>query len=324
MKRTGDTVGEVTPDELGALPVEAGTPTHCPYCALQCGMTLQVSSTGAVSVEARDFPTNRGGLCQKGWTSAELLASPERLTTPLVRAGRRARRDHVGRRARHGGRGDPSHPADPGRDAVGVFGGGGLTNEKAYALGKFARVALRSRSDRLQRPVLHVVGRCRRQPRLRDRPGTAVPALRPRDGRRGRAGRGEPGRDDAADGAPPRRHAAAGGRSWSSTRGRRRPRAGRRSTCRSRPGTDLALALGLLHVVVADGCRRHGLRGRPHRRASTPSAPRRRVLAGARRAGHRRTPPTSCAVPRDCSPRWRGSSCSRRAAPSSTARAPTP
>ncbi len=31
-----------------------------------------------------------------------------------------------------------------GRDAIGVFGGGGLTNEKAYLLGKFARVALRT------------------------------------------------------------------------------------------------------------------------------------------------------------------------------------
>lgn len=31
-----------------------------------------------------------------------------------------------------------------GRDAAGVFGGGGLTNEKAYLLGKFARVALRT------------------------------------------------------------------------------------------------------------------------------------------------------------------------------------
>jgi assimilatory nitrate reductase catalytic subunit len=29
-----------------------------------------------------------------------------------------------------------------GADAVGVFGGGGLTNEKAYQLGKFARLAL--------------------------------------------------------------------------------------------------------------------------------------------------------------------------------------
>jgi assimilatory nitrate reductase catalytic subunit len=33
---------------------------------------------------------------------------------------------------------------DHGRHAVGVFGGGGLTNEKAYTLGKFARVALRT------------------------------------------------------------------------------------------------------------------------------------------------------------------------------------
>ena len=31
-----------------------------------------------------------------------------------------------------------------GRDSAGVFGGGGLTNEKAYWLGKFARVALRT------------------------------------------------------------------------------------------------------------------------------------------------------------------------------------
>ena len=29
-----------------------------------------------------------------------------------------------------------------GPDSVGVFGGGGLTNEKAYLLGKFARLAL--------------------------------------------------------------------------------------------------------------------------------------------------------------------------------------
>jgi assimilatory nitrate reductase catalytic subunit len=33
-----------------------------------------------------------------------------------------------------------------GRDSVGAFGGGGLTNEKAYTLGKFVRVALRSAS----------------------------------------------------------------------------------------------------------------------------------------------------------------------------------
>ncbi|MDT7771247.1 MAG: assimilatory nitrate reductase catalytic subunit, partial [Pseudonocardiales bacterium] len=59
--------------------------THCPYCALQCGMTV-TAGPGAAKPEVapREFPTNRGGLCQKGWTSAELLHHPERLTTPLL------------------------------------------------------------------------------------------------------------------------------------------------------------------------------------------------------------------------------------------------
>ena len=121
------------------------TDTHCPYCALQCAMSLTATPDGPlpVRVAGRDFPTNRGGLCKKGWTSAELLGDRGRLTTPLVR-----------------GDDDELHPADwdaaldllatriraisaaHGRDAIGVFGGGGLTNEKAYQLGKFARIAI--------------------------------------------------------------------------------------------------------------------------------------------------------------------------------------
>jgi assimilatory nitrate reductase catalytic subunit len=121
------------------------TQTHCPYCALQCGMTLDETAVG-VEVSARDFPTNRGGLCRKGWTSAELLSSPERLTTPLVRDHkggplRPASWDEALDRAVAGIRGAQ---AAAGPDGVAVFGGGGLTNEKAYLVGKFARVALRT------------------------------------------------------------------------------------------------------------------------------------------------------------------------------------
>src|SRR3954471_9623070 len=93
--------------------------------------------TGA-DVQPRDFPTNRGGLCQKGWTSGQLLTSPVRLTSPLLH-GRPVSWDTaldfvVDRITRI--------QRDHGRDGVAVFGGGGLTNEKAYLLGKFARVAL--------------------------------------------------------------------------------------------------------------------------------------------------------------------------------------
>ena len=127
--------------DAAPAPVE----THCPYCAMQCGMTL-VEGPGGWTVGAREFPTNRGGLCRKGWTAATLLDSPERLRTPLIRdrkggplreAGWDEALDHVATRF-------AAVAARAGRDAVGVFGGGGLTNEKAYALGKFARVALRT------------------------------------------------------------------------------------------------------------------------------------------------------------------------------------
>ncbi|MFY1673268.1 molybdopterin oxidoreductase family protein [Plantactinospora sp. WMMB334] len=121
--------------------------THCPYCALQCGMTLR--RTGErVEVLPRQFPTNRGGLCQKGWTAAELLDHPDRLTTPLLR-------DRPGGELRPASwpealdrvvAGIRRIQSRHGRDAVAVFGGGGLTNEKAYALGKFARVALGTRN----------------------------------------------------------------------------------------------------------------------------------------------------------------------------------
>src|SRR5688572_9972650 len=105
--------------------------THCPYCALQCAMTLRADAFGPVEVAARDFPTNRGGLCQKGWTAAELLDHPSRLTTPLVRdaAGglRPAGWDEALDRVVSG---FEELRRVHGNDAIAVFGSGGLTNEK--------------------------------------------------------------------------------------------------------------------------------------------------------------------------------------------------
>ena len=135
-----------------------GVRTHCPYCSLQCGMTLQkqgralrdgssLTSSGTTGLKVQpwtEFPVNQGALCRKGWTAAGLRGSRERLTTPLVRdratgelraAGWDEALDLVAGRIR-------GLQAEHGKDAIAVFGGGGLTNEKAYQLGKFARVAL--------------------------------------------------------------------------------------------------------------------------------------------------------------------------------------
>ncbi|MFE7900054.1 molybdopterin oxidoreductase family protein [Streptomyces sp. NPDC057424] len=120
------------------------TPTHCPYCALQCGMNLTPVPDGTVEVSERaDFPVNRGALCGKGRTAAAVLAPGVRLSSPLVRDEGGSLvpaswEEALDRIATGLGRTRAEH----GPDAVGVFGGGGLTNEKAYTLGKFARVVL--------------------------------------------------------------------------------------------------------------------------------------------------------------------------------------
>jgi assimilatory nitrate reductase catalytic subunit len=91
-----------------------------------------------------EFPVNEGALCRKGWAAAGLYGGRERLTTPLVRdratgewaaVSWDAALDLVADRLRR-------IRQVRGPDAVAVFGGGGLTNEKAYLLGKLARVAL--------------------------------------------------------------------------------------------------------------------------------------------------------------------------------------
>lgn len=44
------------------------TSTHCPYCALQCGMKLRPVTDGTVVevVERTDFPVNRGPCAVRG------------------------------------------------------------------------------------------------------------------------------------------------------------------------------------------------------------------------------------------------------------------
>lgn len=228
--------------------------THCPYCSLQCGMSLEAGG-GTLRIGARDFPTNRGGLCQKGWTAAHLLSPGERLVQPLMRERREgpllpvswdtALDRMVGefRRA----------CATYGPDSAGVFGGGGLTNEKAYWLGKFARVALRTASidyngrfcmSSAAAAAVRAFGIDRGLPfPLPDLAVADVILL---------AG------SNAVETMPPftrwLAEQQAGGGSLIVIDPRRTPTA-RRATLHLQPtpGTDLALANGLLHIVIASG-----------------------------------------------------------------------
>lgn len=120
--------------------------THCCFCGQQCGVTLLVTGEKVVGVEPwEEFPFNRGKLCPKGVKRYLQNNHPDRLTHPLVRTGRGFDRiswdealDIVAERIERLQR-------NHGRDSVAILGGASLTNEKAYLLGKFARVAVRTR-----------------------------------------------------------------------------------------------------------------------------------------------------------------------------------
>ncbi|WP_108999296.1 molybdopterin oxidoreductase family protein [Streptomyces rishiriensis] len=232
----------------------ASTPTHCPYCALQCGMALSPLPTGGVEVVERpDFPVNRGALCGKGRTAPAVLSSTVRLTSPLVRSGGSlvpaTWEEALDRIAGELGRVRDRH----GADALGVFGGGGLTNEKAYTLGKFARVVLgTSQIDYNGRFCMssaaaagvRAFGLDRGLPfPLEDVPRTGCVIL---------VG------SNLAETMPPSLRFFSELRDNGGTLIVIDPR--RTKTAEQadlhlapRPGTDLALALGLLHLIVAEG-----------------------------------------------------------------------
>ncbi len=62
----------------------------CDLCSSGCGMLIHMSNGQAIKVEGDpDSPISRGALCEKGWASLEYLYSPYRLRHPLKRVGAR-------------------------------------------------------------------------------------------------------------------------------------------------------------------------------------------------------------------------------------------
>ncbi|MFF9864009.1 molybdopterin oxidoreductase family protein [Streptomyces sp. NPDC013953] len=233
----------------------ATTPTHCPYCSLQCGMNLRAAGPGVEVVERADFPVNRGALCGKGRTAPAVLSSRVRLVEPLVRRPATGRLEPATweealqavadglRRTRQ----------DHGPDAVGVFGGGGLTNEKAYALGKFARLVLgTSQIDYNGRFCMSSAAAAHQRAFGLDR-GLPFPLEDiPRTGCVVLVG------SNLAETMPPALRYLTelkenGGKLIVVDPRRTRTAEQADLHLAPRPGTDLALALGLLHLVVAEG-----------------------------------------------------------------------
>jgi assimilatory nitrate reductase catalytic subunit len=122
--------------------------THCCFCGQQCGIQLKVKDNVVIGFEPwEDFPFNQGMLCPKGVKRYLQGAHPDRLLTALERdeaaegGFRSISYDQaIARVASEIERIQSSY----GHEAFGVLSGASLTIEKAYLMGKFARVALKT------------------------------------------------------------------------------------------------------------------------------------------------------------------------------------
>ncbi|HEY7162841.1 MAG TPA: molybdopterin-dependent oxidoreductase, partial [Acidobacteriota bacterium] len=122
--------------------------THCCFCGQQCGIQLLVKENEVIGFEPwMDFPFNQGKLCPKGVKRYLQGAHPDRLLhayqrnpesksgfTPIEYEAAIKRVASEIQRIQE----------QSGRDAFGILSGASLTIEKAYLMGKFARMCLRT------------------------------------------------------------------------------------------------------------------------------------------------------------------------------------
>ncbi|MGO4889318.1 formate dehydrogenase subunit alpha [Anaerobacillus sp. MEB173] len=122
--------------------------THCCYCGMQCGMHIRLNEkTGkVVGVEPRyDWPVTNGKMCPKGVTAYQTVDHKDRITKPLIKKNGQFVESSWEEALDLIEKNFKELQAKHGKDALSVYGGVSMTNEKCYLVGKYARVALGTR-----------------------------------------------------------------------------------------------------------------------------------------------------------------------------------
>jgi len=126
--------------------------TVCSYCGVGCGIVLEVGRDADGRRRAlkasgdRDHPANRGRLCTKGSTSADMLAADGRLTTALTRDDRQEAlaSASVDDAIRTTGRRLRRILDEHGPDSIALYVSGQMTLEAQYLATKLAKGFLRT------------------------------------------------------------------------------------------------------------------------------------------------------------------------------------
>ncbi|GAA0449543.1 bifunctional nitrate reductase/sulfite reductase flavoprotein subunit alpha [Streptomyces olivaceiscleroticus] len=126
--------------------------TVCSYCGVGCGLVLDVGRgpdgrrTVLKATGDKEHPANFGRLCTKGATTADMLAAPGRLTTALVRPdrGEEPQPAPVAAAVAETARRLRAIVDEHGPDAVALYVSGQLTLEAQYLANKLAKGFLRT------------------------------------------------------------------------------------------------------------------------------------------------------------------------------------
>jgi sulfite reductase (NADPH) flavoprotein alpha-component len=116
--------------------------TVCPYCGVGCGMILHVENGRIARVSGdKHHPANFGKLCTKGVTCAEALTARDRLTSAFVRATRGAemRKVSTGAAINESAARFKKIISEHGPDAVAFYVSGQLSMEAQYLAGKLCK-----------------------------------------------------------------------------------------------------------------------------------------------------------------------------------------
>jgi len=107
----------------------------CPYCGVGCRLWMEAAYGGLIRVKGvADAPANLGGICAKGATLPQVIQTPDRLMTPLLRPARGKELRPVGwAEAMRWTTGRFREIIDRcGPDAVAFYGSGQLDSEAGY------------------------------------------------------------------------------------------------------------------------------------------------------------------------------------------------
>ena len=119
--------------------------TACAYCGVGCGMVLEVQDGRILRASGdKTHPANFGRLCTKGATTAEMLAAPGRLTTALSRSEGGPRRLDADAAITETARRFRAIVDEHGPDALAFYVSGQMSLEAQYLINKLAKGFVRT------------------------------------------------------------------------------------------------------------------------------------------------------------------------------------